>query len=33
MIQVAGAASLGEGRLSALRVSIFERCAAGTVFK
>jgi hypothetical protein len=32
MIQVAGAASLGEGRLSAFRVSIFERCAAGTVF-
>jgi hypothetical protein len=32
MIQVAGAASLGEGRLSALRVSIFERRSAGTVF-
>ena len=26
MIQVAGAASLGEGRLSAFRVAIFERC-------
>lgn len=30
MIQVAGAASLGEGRLSRFRVDIFDRCAAGT---
>jgi hypothetical protein len=30
MIQVAGAASLGEGRLSDFRVSIFERCFDGS---
>ena len=30
MIQVAGAASLGEGRLSAFRVSLCERCFDGT---
>jgi hypothetical protein len=30
MIQVAGAASLGEGRLSEFRVSIFERCLDGS---
>ena len=30
MIQVAGAASLGEGRLSDFRVSIFERCVDGS---
>ena len=29
-IQVAGAASLGEGRLSPLRVGIFDRCVDGT---
>jgi hypothetical protein len=29
-VQVAGAASLGEGRLSRLRVEIFERCFDGT---
>jgi len=29
-VQVAGAASLGEGRLSPLRVEIFERCFDGT---
>lgn len=29
MIQVAGAASLGTGRLSAFRIAIFRRCAAG----
>jgi hypothetical protein len=33
MIQVAGSASLGEGRLSAARVSIFERCAEGTALR
>jgi len=32
MIQVAGAASLGEGRLSSFRLTLFERCLAGTVF-
>jgi hypothetical protein len=32
MIQVAGAASLGEGRLSSFRVMLFERCLADTVF-
>jgi hypothetical protein len=30
MIQVAGSASLGEGRLSSFRMEIFERCSAGT---
>jgi hypothetical protein len=29
-VQVAGAASLGEGRLGALRVEIFDRCCDGT---
>jgi hypothetical protein len=29
MIQVAGAASLGEGRLSRFRLDIFDRCASG----
>ena len=29
-VQVAGAASLGEGRLGAFRVEIFRRCLAGT---
>ena len=29
-VQVAGAASLGEGRLGSFRVDIFERCQAGT---
>jgi hypothetical protein len=33
LIQVAGAASLGEGRLTAFRLAIFSRCLDGTVLQ